>query len=267
MESYHTGFCCFLYCGIYFWNVKIMISNISFVIPAYNEENWIEKCILSIQKEMRNYPYVTYEIIAVDNNSTDNTAVYVILSSLCSTHIDVINEKRKGVTFAREAGRKVAKYDIIAFIDADNEMPEGWFTTLSKHFDDKTVAISGPLIYYESNWFIRFGSDFFYRLACLNHRFIGVMLQGGNFVVRKKALEEIGGFDTSVDFYGEDTMTGKLLTSIGDVKFILDLKMNSSNRRLRNQGIISTLITYTVNYYSIHFCNRAITKTHKDYRT
>src|ERR1700678_2674256 len=95
--------------------------SISFVIPAYNEEKNIGVLIESIRRDMFHLS-MPYEIIVVDNNSTDTTAAVAM-----SFGADVVvNEPHQGIVWARQCGFKLAKYSFIAFIDADARVPLGW---------------------------------------------------------------------------------------------------------------------------------------------
>ncbi|MGB9637557.1 MAG: glycosyltransferase, partial [Microgenomates group bacterium] len=72
---------------------------ISVVIPAYNEENYIEDCLRSVLAQ--DFPKKDYEVIVVDNNSTDNTASFVKNNF---SEVRLVQEKRQGVVFARIKG-------------------------------------------------------------------------------------------------------------------------------------------------------------------
>ena len=61
-------------------------------------------------------------------------------------------------------------------------------------------------------------------------------MQGGNFVVRRDALQKIGGYDTNISFYGEDTDVARRLSKVGHVKFTFDLPALSSGRRLAKEA-------------------------------
>ena len=84
----------------------------------------------------------------------------------------------------------------------------------------------------------------------LGHR---SMLQGGNFILRREALEKIGGFDTSIEFYGEDSDIGKRVGQVGKIKWTFKLPIYSSGRRLLEEGIVTTGLHYTINFFGIIF--------------
>lgn len=231
--------------------------NISFVVPAYNEEAVIARCIKSIQAEAGNFPH---EIIVVDNGSTDRT---IELAEKAGAH--VFYAKQKGVTRARQKGFDVARYDTIAFIDADNEIPNGWLAhALTNLMPPQVVAVSGPVVYQELGVLARVVSFGFYLVANVAHH-IFPMLQGGNFVLKRSALTQAGGFP-DLDFWGEDTETGRRLSRVGVVNFDLNMWAYSSGRRVMAEGLFMTGARYAVNYLSIHLFGKPASKSYNDIR-
>jgi glycosyltransferase involved in cell wall biosynthesis len=115
---------------------------ISVVIPAYNEEKYIGKCLQSVldQEEKPD------EIIVVDNNCTDKT---VEIAQKFGARI--VKERKQGMIFARNAGFNAAQYEIIARTDADATLPKDWVSKIKKAFKDPELgALSGPTYY--CNW-------------------------------------------------------------------------------------------------------------------
>ena len=116
---------------------------ISVIIPAYNEAKYLGACLESIERQR-----VTEvcEVIVVDNGSTDATVKIAEKFS----GVRIISELRKGVNKARERGRLSAIGDILAYLDADTIVPEGWFEQIVERFgrDERLVCISGPYRYY-----------------------------------------------------------------------------------------------------------------------
>jgi hypothetical protein len=92
------------------------------------------------------------------------------------------------------------------------------------------------------------------------------MLQGGNFIVRRDALEKIGGYDVSLSFYGEDTDIARRLNKVGHVKFTFKLPALSSGRRLAKEGGLTTGLRYAINYFWITFFGKPFTKDYIDIR-
>jgi glycosyltransferase involved in cell wall biosynthesis len=89
--------------------------NISIIIPTYNRASTIEKAVQSIL----NQTYKYFEIIIVDDGSTDDTEK--IMTTLISDTVKYIRyEKNKGACFARNTGIKNAQYELITFLDSDD---------------------------------------------------------------------------------------------------------------------------------------------------
>jgi glycosyltransferase involved in cell wall biosynthesis len=235
---------------------------ISFIIPCYNEQKNIASCILAIQKELNKYPELKSEIIVIDNNCTDDTAM--VAHALGAT---VIVETKKGVVWARQAGSSYAKYAWLANIDADNVIPEGWLDKALDIINTKDyVAFSGPVVYQGAPLWVRAGTKAFYLLALATHYTLGPTLQGGNYLIRKDVLHKMDGYDTSFEFYGEDTRTASLAKQFGKVGICPKLWTWSSPRRLEGQGVLKTCWIYTLNYLSVSLLDRKATKEYKDYR-
>ncbi len=119
---------------------------VSFVVPAYNEEALIASCLAAIQAEIWR-TRCDAEIIVVNNNSTDNTQQ--IASSIPG--VIIVDEPQRGLVQARRAGCLAARGKLIANIDADTILPEGWLRTALREFEriPNLVALSGPFIHYD----------------------------------------------------------------------------------------------------------------------
>ncbi len=243
---------------------------LSFVIPAYNEQDYIGACLQFIAAEVARTSY-DVEIIVVNNASTDRTRA--IASAFPG--VTVVAEPHKGLTAARAAGFRAASGQLIANIDADTRLPRGWLTTVFTEFEksEKLVAISGPMVYYDVSFITSAARWPFYGLAYtwyLLNKFvfrIGSLVQGGNFVVRRSALVAIGGYNTDFKFYGEDADMARRLFQVGDVVFTFRLPMSSSGRRLIVEGPCTTAYHYGLNYFSTLIFKRPFTTTARDIRS
>lgn len=245
---------------------------ISFSIPAYNEEQRIARCLESVQKEIvRAGMESDAEIVVVNNASTDRTKE--IAAKFVGVHI--IDETRKGLTFARQAGFEHSTGELVANVDSDTMLPPGWLDIAVREFDtDKNlVALSGPFVFYDLPPFKKFVSHTFIRIYPIAHFFVqnvlhaGAILQGGNFVVRRDAMQRIGGFDTSIHFYGEDTDVARRISKVGKVKWTLAFPIYASGRRLAHEGMAMTAWRYAINFISTTFAKRPWSETHTDIRT
>jgi glycosyltransferase involved in cell wall biosynthesis len=241
---------------------------LSFVVPAYNEEAYLPACLQSILGQTAEYPGQT-EIIVVNNASTDRTREV----ALSFPGVTVVDEPRKGLTFARQAGFAASSGELIANVDADSRLTPGWVAQVLATFaQEDLAAFSGPVIYYDLTPRQRVLVHIFYMTAWTTYAInryilrVGSMVQGGNFVVSRAAMEKIGGFNTAISFYGEDTDIARRLHDVGEVRFTFDLKMFSSARRLKNEGMVTMAARYSINYFWTTFFKRPFTDTYVDIR-
>jgi glycosyltransferase involved in cell wall biosynthesis len=256
---------------------------LSFVVPAYNEEAYLPACLESILSQIDLAPTslpATCEIIVVNNASTDRTREV----ALRYPGVIVVDEPRKGLTFARQAGFAASSGALIANVDADSRLTPHWVANVLSTFAKSEAeaasnpdarilaAFSGPLVYYDLTPRQRVLVHVFYMTAwaCYaTNRYllrVGSMVQGGNFVVNRAALEAIGGFNTAISFYGEDTDIARRLNTVGEVRFTFDLKMSSSARRLKSEGMLTMAARYSINYLWTTFFKRPFTDTYVDIR-
>lgn len=243
---------------------------LSFVIPAYNEESYLPGCLEAILDQVRDLPPDTAEIIVVNNASTDHTREV----ALRYPGVRLVDEPRKGLTYARQAGFAASTGSLIANVDSDCRLTPGWVAQVLQTFDKQPslAALSGPLVYYDLTPRQRFFVRVFYMTAFVTYLInryvlrVGSMVQGGNFVINRSALEAIGGFNLNISFYGEDTDIARRLNAVGKVKFTFDLKIFSSARRLKHEGILTMAGRYTINYLWTTFFKRPFTPTYIDIR-
>jgi GT2 family glycosyltransferase len=95
---------------------------------------------------------------------------------------------------------------------------------------------------------------------------IGVVFYGGNFAVRRSALERIGGFDTSIEFHGEDTNLGRRLAAIGPVALRYECFLYTSARRYNAMGKGAVFRLYVRNFVSEVLHHRPKDSAHVDVR-
>jgi glycosyltransferase involved in cell wall biosynthesis len=215
---------------------------VSVVIPAFNEEKYIFKTLSAIVSQS----YKNYEVIIVNNNSTDATDKlidYFIKKTPTSVSINYITEYRQGTNYARETGRRAATGEIIALLDADCIPNFYWIEKGVKQMQQvNTTAATGAYYYYDANVFLRIFSLISQLVIFkLVNRLIqwkekGAILIGGNAFMSSYLLNQIGGFNTNLTFYGDDIDIAIKLSKYGFVNYASSLTINTSSRRFKALG-------------------------------
>src|SRR5574344_1047459 len=102
---------------------------ISVVIPLYNKERYIERALRSVL----NQTFGDFEIVVVNDGSTD--ASVSVVEGIEDSRIRIINQKNGGVSAARNRGIEESKYDIVAFLDADDVWKENHLSVIAELID------------------------------------------------------------------------------------------------------------------------------------
>ena len=165
---------------------------ISVVIATYNRLS----CLRANLEFLKNQDYQNYEIIVVNDGSTDKTTSY--LKKLKHPHIRVFYSSHLGRSQAKNIGIYQAKGDIIAFIDDDCRAKKNWLSSLVKSFSDPAVVGAiGETRYVKDNY-----RGFFPEKVIQNPQ--GKWPMGGNCAFKKEALLKAKGFDNCLAI-NEDT--------------------------------------------------------------
>lgn len=169
----------------------VKLPTLSIVIPVYNEEKVIEKCLLSCI----NQTDAAEEIIVVNNNSTDSTASIVrrLQRANPTANIRLLTEKEQGIVPARNKGINSAKSDIVGRIDADSILDMQWVAAVRRTFADKKVAAAtGPVVYHDMP-LPKVGLALDSRIRRVLHSSAKdyTFLFGSNMAIRKTAWRQI----------------------------------------------------------------------------
>jgi len=190
-----------------------MKSQISVVVCTYNRAEMLHGALESLICQETNGKFF-YEIVVVDNASTDTTkSVVEQFVKISSVHIRYVLEKEEGVAHARNRGVKESRGTWVAFFDDDQLAEADWLKNL---FDSAlqigTYCVGGALI-------LDLKQEQLSRLGIVCKRILGegacyekpVKCQGkdipgtGNILISKKIFDSIGLFDTSMFYGGEDS--------------------------------------------------------------
>ena len=170
---------------------ELKISNLNkytIVIPAHNEEEFIRITLDSLV----NQTLLPYEVIVVNDNSTDSTQSIIEEYTKKYSWIKLLNRISKGehqpgskVINAFLAGYEITQkdYDIIVKLDADLDIPTNYFETIVNHFNsDEKIGMAGGFAYIEKN-----GNWILENLTDKDH------IRGAFKAYRKEAYNEIEG--------------------------------------------------------------------------
>lgn len=206
---------------------------VTVVIPAYNEEKALPTCLKALVNQLTKYEY---EVIVVDNASTDRTSE-VARAWSNSLKLRVISEAKKGRGSARRRGFSEAQTGIILSTDADSVVPPDWIESLVDVLteDPKVVAVSGSSYITDgtkiTNWTMKIGMPLSLRLYRL---LVGhYMLTGANFAIRHQAYEAAGGFDAKRDML-DDVDLAFRVSRIGKIKYLTQPKVSTEGDMFRH---------------------------------
>lgn len=168
---------------------------ISIIIPAYNEEENILKTLYSLSQTLTKH---SLEVIVVNNNSADDTET---LANACN--VTCINEKKQGITNARNAGLEIARGEYVINADADTIYPQNWIDDMVSplitnqsicltygKFSFVPIAKTPRLTYF----FYEYISDF-NRTICKLFKEEALNVYGFNSACRREQCLSVDGFN------------------------------------------------------------------------
>ena len=219
---------------------------LSVVIPAFNEEANIARCLDSLVCQKTNEPF---EVIVVDNNSIDNTTK-IVNQYKDKLDLKLIKEPKKGRGAARYAGFKKAQGEIILSTDADSVVPNDWIMKMVELLrGGNDVAVTGINKIFDSlpvnNFFYNFLHPVSFKIykIIMGHYF----LCGFNFAIYKTVYEKAGGFNHKLNAQ-EDSDLATRVCKLGKIGYAKGIVVVSSGRRFKN-GLIRGLISYPITVF------------------
>jgi glycosyltransferase involved in cell wall biosynthesis len=211
--------------------------DVSVVIPAWNEERNLARTLQALSNQITKY---SYEVIVIDNNSTDETRK---LAEACG--IKVIPEPKQGISFARQIGLLNARGQYLLCADADTIYPERWVERMTD-----TLKIDGVSCVYATYSLIpptgnlRIGlalyeilSSLLFKMRRKYRAYLNVM--GFNFGFKKMDAVKLGGFNLKRLIWEDGWMAMRLMEH-GRIEAVdaNDAKVWTSSRRLMADGSI-----------------------------
>ena len=208
---------------------------ISVIVPAYNEEKYIEKTLRSIRDQKT---ALTYELIVSDCKSNDKTV------EIAKKYTDnIVISKKRSIAAARNAGARCAKGEILVFIDADTVLMPDYLEFINSKFEKDELLIALTTGFKISNKSTKFllAEKIANEYLDIHSRLSSTILIGVNLCVYRYIFEKIGGF---MDVLLEDAQISRDLEKIGKTKFFPDRKVIVSSRKPEKMGLLGTMRYY-----------------------
>jgi glycosyltransferase involved in cell wall biosynthesis len=207
---------------------------ISVIIPSYNEEANIARCLLSLQKQT--IPRDEYEIIVVDGNSKDRTR------EIAGSYADIVFiQTSNKVGGARNDGVLRSRGNIIVTTDADCVLPADWLENIKSEFSKQPIVqLYGPVDPIEEgikNRISLFFANMFARIGYYSGLIYYTL--GCNTAFDRETFIRAGMYRT-VDA-GDDLEIARRMRKLGKVKFSNRVRVGFSMRRYQQYGTLKSL--------------------------
>jgi glycosyltransferase involved in cell wall biosynthesis len=194
--------------------------DLSIIVPVFNEEKFIASCLDAIQSGLKRAE-IKYEVIVVDNGSTDGTPMVL------SGYADIMNLgiKRSSVAHARNFGASRANGNILAFIDGDVLITNEWVNAMENFIADSLSldTLTGyqckPMP--DGGWIERY----WFSGLVSSH------INSGNLIISKSGFDWLGGFN-------EKLKTGE------DVDICERAKLSNKVKFQKNQAFVAIHLDY-----------------------
>lgn len=214
---------------------------VSVVVPAFNEEKYIENSLFSLLKSEQKTE-INYEVILVDNNSSDRT-VQLAEKFKGGMDLRIIHEKKQGRGAARARGFAEAQGEVVLSADADTIFYRGWIETLASAIKGNVVAATTSCKIDDSLPLKNMIVNFFQPILMICYRLLmgHYWLSGFSSGVLKSIYRSSGGFDSSLQSM-EDVDLSFRVAKLGKIKFI-NKPVTFSGRRFK-KGLLAGLFEY-----------------------
>ncbi|MCE5199501.1 MAG: glycosyltransferase family 2 protein [Armatimonadota bacterium] len=181
---------------------------ISVVVCTWNRCELLRRCLTSLCKQTINPS--NYEVVVVDNNSTDETPS-VVREMTVGTPVKIlyVRETRQGLSIARNRGVEISRGEYVWFVDDDAVARPDALQLLFRALKETTADIIGGRVVDVSNGGKQ-GADLGLNLGC-ERRFMvnGEYVWGGNMAIRRSLVQQIGGFREDLGCSGSKRLVGE----------------------------------------------------------
>lgn len=247
-------------------NNNLKNPKVSVIVPAFNEENYIEKTLQDLISQDYNGEF---ELIVVDNNSTDKTAEIAKKYGAL-----VLLESKKGTRFAYDRGMRNANGEILFLTNADSRIPKNWISSLIKYYDDpKIVGVGSHIKFYNAPFYVDLAWYFIWLLGeiALKLRLLDVKERtfwGPSLTCRKEVFLKVGGMDHGVNV-NEDYIFTELIRKYGKAPYVYDVIVKIDARRFAGNPLMALknwLFGYGLNSLILSLTGKTKIKDFRDIR-
>jgi len=191
---------------------------VTIVIANFNGENFLEDCLDSVFAST----FTNYELIIVDDGSTDSSLKIIDKYKLKDKRIDLIkNDKNLGAAASRNKAIKVAHGEIVVFLDNDTVTDKHWIEFILDTFHESknvgavqalildfknrdSIQMAGGKLIPETAWLVPFNQWQSYKKINKNLKVREIVAISAALAVKREVLEKVGGFDEKEAVTTED---------------------------------------------------------------
>ncbi|MCW2810921.1 MAG: glycosyltransferase family 2 protein [Friedmanniella sp.] len=220
----------------------------SVVIPAYNEAGYLEATLAALAAQDFPGPY---EVIVVDNASTDATAAVAHRGGA-----RVVYEAEPGVCAARQAGSAAARGEIVVSTDADTVAPRTWLSSIDRQMRSAdVVGVAGPCRFDRPTWWSKAAPTLMFGLVQSVFALTGLVFYASatNIAMRRAAFP---GYDRRLTQGGDELDLLRRLRARGRVVWDGGNVVTTSSRRLQRGLLYSLFVSLLFFYVYGYLVNR-----------
>lgn len=233
----------------------------SVIIPLYNKQISLQNTLQNALKQT----YRDFEVIVIDDGSTDSSAEIVNEYMLMDKRIRLFQQENSGVCSARNMGIKMSKYDYIAFLDADDIWNYNYLEEQNKLIRDfPEAAMWGTNFALVNNGVVKkldtgFQEDFrgyvtdYFSMARVSDLFCS-----SSVVVRKDAFDIAGMFDTRIKYSEDIDMWYRIILNfpvVFNAQIFVYYSQDAENRALKKNRSIKDFLPFYVSKYN-QYCEK-----------
>jgi glycosyltransferase involved in cell wall biosynthesis len=214
------------------------MPSLSVIIPAFNEEHYIERTLLALRKQTLK----DFEIIVKDGESRDKTV------GIAEKHADnVISKRDVSVGDARNQGASCANGDVLVFVDADTQLPPRALERVAKLMKANENVIGGSCRKVPDGENIL--NRLMYELVNIS-TFLSFYLHiggahGNCMYIKKNVFRKIGGFNPKIKVAEEQEFVRRAMR-FGKFAFLLDLCVLENSRRIKQWGKLKLYMSWFI---------------------